>query len=169
MVCTLALIAAVLAGAGCGGSQSTGGGSDKTPYDFQKEGQVPPLEEAQIHEEPDVEEMPLEEVDLEVREAEAKVDTTARPEPPATIDGFRVQVFASVSRDTAENARKAAEERLGMRAYVDFVDAMYKVRVGDCRTREAAETVLRRCQESVYKDAWIVACPVLLEQLGPAE
>jgi len=160
----------VLLGVGCGGSQwAGGGGAEQTPYDFQKEGQVPPVEKAEVREEPDVEEMPLEEPTIEVREAEAKVDTTARPEPPTTVDGFRVQLFASVSRDTAENARKAAEERLGMRAYVDLVEGMYKVRVGDCRTREQAETVLRRCQERYYQDAWIVACPVLLERLGPAQ
>jgi len=161
----LPALAAALIIAGCGGSKSTGGGTEKGDYDFRTEGKVPPLAEAEVDEAPDVEEMPLEEGEVDVREAEAKVDSTTRPEPPTTIPGFRVQIFASVSFDTAEGARKAAETRLGIPAYVEKADGMFKVRVGDCLTRGDAEAVLKRCREGFYKDAWIVETPVRLDRL----
>jgi len=37
---------------------------------------------------------------------------------------------------------------------------MYKVRVGDCLTRECAEEIQHRCREAGYPDAWIVGTQV---------
>ena len=39
--------------------------------------------------------------------------------------------------------------------YVEHVDAIYKVRVGDCRSRDEAERLRLKCQAMGYKDAWI--------------
>lgn len=135
--------------------------TESQPYDFEKEGTIPPVDERT--EEPDVVETPVTDSDLEVEEAEAPPDTV-QPEAAkpvaAMVDGFRVQVFASSGADVAEGARRLAEARLGVPAYVEMVDGLYKVRVGDCRTREEAETLLARCRAGDYKDAWIVECPV---------
>jgi cell division septation protein DedD len=113
--------------------------------------------------------MPVTEEGLEVEEAEAPPDTVRRPVPTPTptaaaqntVDGFRVQVFASQSQEVAEAARRTAQARLGVPAYSELADGVYKVRVGDCLTRETAETLLSTCRAVYYKDAWIVESKVL--------
>jgi len=136
------------------------------PYDFHKEGAVP-AEKPEVKDEVDVEEMPVAEESLDVEEADIPPDTVSHADatpPGATrgmVDGFRVQVFAGQTQDVAEAARRTAQARLGMPAYVEFVDGLYKVRVGDCLTREDAESVLATCKAVFYKDAWIVESKVL--------
>lgn len=158
-----ALAVAGLAAAGCTPTArkgSAGRASQSQPYDFQKEGKVPPVE--QKAQEPDVVETPVTEPEIDVEEAEAPVDTTPpAPTPKAThIDGFRVQVFASAGRDIAEGARRLAEARLHASAYVEEGAGLFKVRVGNCRTREQAEKLLEKCRSGNYPDAWIVATKI---------
>jgi len=161
----LALFAAAFASCAPASQQRAKRGSQSQPYDFEKEGQIPPAPK-NVKEEADVEEMPVIEDTIEVEDAEAPPDTAPKPtSPPAgaapkTVDGFRVQVFASQSQDVAEAARRTAAARLGIPAYLEFVDGLYKVRVGDCRTREEAEGVLATCRSVFYKDAWIVETQV---------
>ena len=143
--------------------------SEKEPYELTSEGEIPPAEEAEVVEEADVEETVVLEEPIEVEETEAPVDTTTPPPPPDMLPGFRVQIFAAVAEDLAARAVTAAEERLGVRGYVELVDGMYKVRVGDCITRDEAESLLARCQETYYKDAWIVETPVRADRAGSAE
>ena len=76
------------------------------------------------------------------------------------VDGFRVQVFATGDEETAEAVREAAQEKMGIPVYVELVEGLYKVRIGDCATREAAEVLKQRCQEAGYGDAWIVETQV---------
>lgn len=153
-------VAAALAMPACAPASKTkppprAGESD--PYDFRDEGQIPPRRD--LPQEPDVVETPIEEADLVVEEADAPPDTaTAAPTPEAVyIDGFRVQVFASGSRDVAEGARRTALARTGQSAYIAHEDGLYKVRVGNCRTRAQAEKLLEKVRSGYYKDAWIVA------------
>jgi len=136
------------------------------PYDFKKEGKIPPVEKT-VQPEPDVEELVVEELPVESVEAEAPIDTTSKIDPNAgrvMLDGFRVQVFASGAEDVAASARAAAASRLGVMAYVELVDGLYKVRVGDCKTREQAQALLARCQDSYYTDAWIVECRIYADK-----
>jgi hypothetical protein len=140
--------------------------SEAQPYDFEKEGKIPPPSAAPAPEAADVEEEVVEETPLEVEEFEAPVDTTLDAPPPKTIDGFRVQVFVSVTEQVAEGARRAAEERLGVPAYVEWLEGMYKVRVGDCATREEATVLLRRCRETYYSDAYIVEAQVRADRVA---
>ncbi len=69
---------------------------------------------------------------------------------------FRVQILATSSEQSAMEAKKRVEKKLGFAAYVSFVDGMYKVRVGDCSSREEADKVRERCRGAGYSDAWIV-------------
>lgn len=131
--------------------------TEDQPYDVRDEGTIPPPD-ADVKPEADVEESAVEDAPLVVDEAEVRVDSTRVK--PATVDGFRLQVFASIDAEAAESARADAERRTGMRAYIQVIDRMYKVRVGDCLTREDAERALARVR-AVYPDAWIVASPVI--------
>jgi cell division septation protein DedD len=79
-----------------------------------------------------------------------------------TMDGYRVQIMASGNEDAAQSVKSAVSTRLGVPAYVEYVDSVYKVRVGDCPTREAAEALRDRCRKAGYGDAWIVSGKILM-------
>lgn len=163
----------VLVVAGCGAStaprkQSRVEPASKDGYDFRKEGKVPPPSGGQARPESDVEEIAIEDSTLEVSEADAPPDTAA-PAPAAaptaataaaTVDGFRIQLFASADRDVAQSARDAAVTRLRVPVYLDLEGGVYKVRAGDFGTREDAAATLPSVRSPYYPDAWIVAAKI---------
>jgi hypothetical protein len=78
-----------------------------------------------------------------------------------TVDGYRVQVIASSYQDNAENV--AAQLRAafgGVGVYVEHLQGLYKVRVGDYADRASAEAMRDRLRNAGYADAWIVKEPV---------
>ena len=134
--------------------------AQKNGYDFKSEGKIPPPAGGSAHPEADVEEMAVSDTTLDVSEADAPHDTTPPAATPAvsdsTADGFRIQIFASADRDVAENARSVAASRLKMPAYLDLDGGVYKVRVGDYATRDAASAALPSVRAQFYPDAWVV-------------
>jgi len=46
----------------------------------------------------------------------------------------------------------------------EFNSPYYKIRVGNCTTREAAEELLKRAANLNYRDAWIIRTPVKTEE-----
>jgi hypothetical protein len=138
------------------------------PYNLEDEGKIPPPEAQDRPIEADVEEIPLEDEDVVGENVAAPKDTTKTGQTgsgPAGVAGkeggfaipvFRVQILATSSEQSAQEAKNRAENRLGFPAYVTLVDGMYKVRVGDCTTREEADKVRERCRAAGYTDAWIV-------------
>jgi cell division septation protein DedD len=133
------------------------------PYDFKSEGNIPPLKRTEVVREADFEEVPLseEEVlgeDVEISPEESVLAPPVPEEP--TVPGFRVQVFATSDQETADAVREAARHKLGLPAYIEVVDELYKVRIGDCYDREEAEAVLQRCKDAGYGDSWIVETQV---------
>ncbi len=138
--------------------------SDAAPYDFKREGQVPPVTPADSRSEADVEEIPMTQESIDVSEAEAPpVDSTRAPAAAdTTADGFRVQVFASSDREVAENARVVASQRLRLPGYLDLEGGVYKVRVGDFVTRADADRALATIRAADYADAWIVPSKVVV-------
>jgi len=79
--------------------------------------------------------------------------------PPAggLVDGYRVQVLAS---SFADNAGRVADQLRaaypGVGVYVEHVQNLYKVRVGDYRDRAAAEAMRDKLKAAGYPGAWIV-------------
>jgi len=140
--------------------------SSAQPYDFEREGKVPPPEEPEPKPEADVEEIVVEENDIVGEDVVAPKDTTkAARGGPGRVEGkdggfalpvFRVQVLATTSEQSARDTKNKIEGRLGLPAYVAFEDGMYKVRVGDSPTRELAEKVRTKLRGAGYTDAWIV-------------
>jgi hypothetical protein len=138
------------------------------PYDLEQEGEIPPPPAEEVPAEADVEEIPVDNNDVEAENVEAPRDTTKSDETgagPAGVEGrdgsvavpvFRVQILATSSEQSALDAKNRVEKRLGLAAYISLVDGMYKVRVGDCATREEANKVREKCRGAGYTDAWIV-------------
>jgi hypothetical protein len=164
----LAACAALVVLAGCGATapaKKTTTRVEPAPsgsYDFRKEGKVPAPANGSAQPETDVEEVAVTDSNIDVSEVEAPPDTLTRPAPTATVaaDGFRIQLFASADREVAQNARSVASERLGLPAYLDLEEGVYKVRVGDFAKREDAAAALSAVRGKYYPDAWIVAARV---------
>lgn len=176
------LAAACLVLGGCTAVKQTPPAAKKTaePYRVEKEGKIPPLTASDVRREADHEEtyedLPVAEEPVTVETVEpvsevpaSAVDPAGSPvrsepasEPAKTMDGYRIQVFASANEAAARSAKEAVEVRLGAAAYVEYVDGMYKVRVGDCPTREEAEVLLKKCRDAGYGDAWVSAGRILV-------
>ena len=145
---------------------------DDKPYRFESDGQVPPPNVASMRAEVDrvdvFEEAPVESGALVVEGVETVEDLRVEDVADSGGAGFRVQVFASGDPDAAKGLEGEVEARLGVAAYVEHLDGMYKVRVGDCRTRAEAEALRRRCWLAGYGDAWIVASRINVNGAPPA-
>ena len=136
------------------------------PYEFAEEGDIPPLEDADVVTEADVEEIPVDQDEIVGENVEAPKDTSkvagGGPAGVAGKDGgfaipvYRVQILATTSEQSAKDAKKRVEKRLNFAAYISFEDGMYKVRVGDAATRAEANKIRERCRGGGYTDAWIV-------------
>lgn len=70
--------------------------------------------------------------------------------------GFRVQIFASETNDGAERMASQARFRVTEGVYVEYIYPYYKVRVGDCASREAADGLKARLVSMGYRDAFVV-------------
>ena len=83
------------------------------------------------------------------------------------VDGFRVQLFASKDIEKATLEQKEAEYMFlddSVAVYVKFESPMYKVRVGDCRSRDDAEKLQGIARRKGYPSAWIV--PTKVNSMG---
>lgn len=81
--------------------------------------------------------------------------STPAPPPPASVLGFRVQIFASSTEQNANRIAGDARDTFGD-AYVEFVAPYYKVRVGNCLTREEAESLKSKALNMGYRGAFVV-------------
>lgn len=82
---------------------------------------------------------------------------TERPVPPtAQILGFRVQIFASSTEKNASKVADDARTTLDENVYVDHIVPYYKVRIGDCLTREDAEFLKDKALRQGYTGAFVV-------------
>jgi hypothetical protein len=167
LVAVVALLAIGLSACAPSKTKAPEQASSKEPYEFEKEGDIPPPEETDVAAEVDVEEIPVEEEEIVGENVEAPKDTTRAtgggPGAVAGKDGsiavpvLRVQILATTSEQSALDAKKKIENRLRYAVYITHEDGMYKVRVGDCENRTEAEKVRRVCREAGYTDAWIVS------------
>ncbi|MCY3868645.1 MAG: SPOR domain-containing protein [Gemmatimonadetes bacterium] len=80
----------------------------------------------------------------------------ANMQPQAT-SGFRVQIFSSSTRGSAEDAQMQARVQLARDdVFIDFESPYFKVRVGNFQTRDDAEILLREVTKKGYETAFIV-------------
>ncbi len=91
------------------------------------------------------------------------------PEQKATIpinelvDGFRIQLISTKDLESATKAKLIAEEQfsdLQINFYLEFDSPYYKVRVGDFKTRDDAESIREVIRSRGYPKAWIVKTKV---------
>ena len=181
-VCLIALIAVSLAGIGCTALQKTPPATKKTtePYRVEKEGKVPPLAPTDVRkavdEEEKYEDLPVTDEGVVVEEfTPVEESQTSQPAGvgtqagPASVEtqretmmGYRIQIFASANESAARSVKEAVEVSVGVPAYVEIVDGVYKVRAGDCPSRPEAEALLEKCRGAGYGDAWIATTRIFM-------
>jgi len=88
--------------------------------------------------------------------AEAPASTPAQELTPAPKMGYRVQIGAFSFEEGANKVKIRAESELNQKVYVDFIEGMYKVRVGDFLTREDAEAYRDKLIGMGYNGAFLV-------------
>jgi hypothetical protein len=75
-----------------------------------------------------------------------------------TLQGYRIQIFASSRIDEALLAKQTAAQLITTDSlYIVFDPPVYKLRVGDYRTRLDANRALASIIQKGYPDAWIVS------------
>lgn len=122
--------------------------SDKTAYRLEEElPEKTPRREAQL----------VERMTPVLRDTFAVHDAVPEPDSqkPRYAIGYRLQVFASSDRSTAEKVRDRAAKETRMAAYLDYEDGLYKVRIGDFVERKEA-LAAKASVEKLFSDCWIV-------------
>lgn len=80
--------------------------------------------------------------------------------------GYRIQIFATASIDEANAMRLTAAQRVTEDSlYVVFDPPVYKVRIGDFRTKAEANLKLGSVSAMGFTDAWVVGDKIILRKL----
>ena len=81
------------------------------------------------------------------------------------VPGFRAQIFSSVDREATERVADRAHRVLGTdEVYVQFQPPQYKVTVGNCRTRDEVDDLVKRVRTKGYRDAFWMRTEILVEE-----
>ncbi|MEO0122884.1 MAG: SPOR domain-containing protein [candidate division WOR-3 bacterium] len=75
---------------------------------------------------------------------------------PASIYGFRVQIFASSTQKGASKVADDARGLFGGKVYIEHTPPYYKVRIGDCLTKEEAESLKNLAISKGFRGAFVV-------------
>jgi hypothetical protein len=103
----------------------------------------------------------------------SKTETEIKASSPITdsnelpfqeINGYRIQILATDNIETASLVEQEATDRFargGHKVYLIFEAPLYKIRVGDCRERLAAEELRDSAKQYGYQGAFIVKSKVI--------
>ncbi|MBI2952025.1 SPOR domain-containing protein [bacterium] len=76
--------------------------------------------------------------------------------------GYRVQVFSVTDRGEAQRFYEEARRRLNREdIYLQFEPPFFRVRVGNCQTRDAAEDLVRELEQAGYEAPFPVRTQIL--------
>ncbi|MBM3319422.1 MAG: SPOR domain-containing protein [Candidatus Eisenbacteria bacterium] len=77
------------------------------------------------------------------------------------VSGYRVQLYATREPEKAKAFAESARAHFREKIYVEYLEPYYKVRVGDCLTREEARLLLDRAKDAGFDEAWVTATLVM--------
>lgn len=69
---------------------------------------------------------------------------------------YRVQFFATQYPDEAAKMSDMVKNQLAENTYIDYKTPYYWVRVGDCATKEEAESLLAKIRNLGYQESWVI-------------
>jgi hypothetical protein len=76
------------------------------------------------------------------------------------VQGYRIQLIATTDENRAREIKKNAMLKLKEKVYLVFEAPNYKIRVGDCTTRDEAKAIQQDALANGFSDAWIVQSKV---------
>ncbi len=76
------------------------------------------------------------------------------------VEGYRVQLLATREEEVARRARADARTYFPENSYLLFDNPYYKLRLGDCLTRTAADSLQQRAMSKGFPGSWIVRSQV---------
>jgi hypothetical protein len=74
--------------------------------------------------------------------------------------GYRVQLIASSLKEEAESVAELAKGLFTEKVYLEYVEPLYRIRIGDFVRKDEAEKIRDKALELGYKNAWIVESPI---------
>jgi len=82
----------------------------------------------------------------------------AAPEANRAQSGprFRIQILASSQADMVRRAKSDAETATGLPVFMASEQSLYKLYVGDYKTKAEADAALPEIKSKGYADAWVV-------------
>jgi len=81
--------------------------------------------------------------------------------------GWKVQLFSTSDFFLADSIYQQAQQRFPDQAVEKVFDLpYYKIRVGNCQTREEAEKLLAKALELRYFDAWVIRTRIKVVERG---
>jgi len=108
------------------------------------------------------------EIITDIKEPSAEIQRERRDQDSTrTVEkmGWKVQIYSSTDFYQADTLfLKVLEDFIDQEVVKEFNSPYYKIRVGNCNTREAAEALLERAIELKYREAWIIRTPVKTEE-----
>lgn len=121
---------------------------------------LPPVEEVAVLPPPIEEEPVLPPPVIETPPMITEEPISPTPPPPtpapATIIGYRVQIFASSTQQNASRVAGDARTTFGNAIYVDHVPPYYKVRVGNCITKQEADVLKGKAIKAGFRGAFVI-------------
>jgi hypothetical protein len=88
-----------------------------------------------------------------------EVEAVASDTPPGSeteTSVYRVQIYTTKDRATAQAVKDEAEVDFGREVHLDYEVPYYKVRVGTYQTPQEAEPLLQEARRLGYRGAWAV-------------
>jgi hypothetical protein len=77
--------------------------------------------------------------------------------------GYRVQLIASPLKEEAESVAELAKGLFTEKVYLEYMEPLYRIRIGDFVRKDEAEKIRDKALELGYENAWIVESPIEME------
>ncbi len=97
---------------------------------------------------------------ITIPSAKVQASPAVPAEMPDLRSSYRVQVFATADSVLAAGRAAEVQELFDERVSVDLEESLYKVRIGDCASREVAEEVRRKALGLGLAGAFVVEVAV---------
>jgi len=98
--------------------------------------------------------------DLPVLEVVPAVSVAPDKGAAAVEQRFRIQILALSQIDMARREKVNAENAMKQPVFMASEQSLYKLYVGDFKTRAEAEAALPEIRKLGYKDAWVVSAKI---------
>lgn len=168
-LCGLGILCSALVAllAGCGSSKGSRTSSDSSPEDRERRVSLTQVERqfnpSDYDDELDAV-VQQHEIDQQRAASEASKDSLVIESEPS--QGYRIQIFATSNIDEANAMRLTTVQRVTEDSvYIVYDPPVYKVRVGDFRTRAEASQKLGSLNSIGFPDAWVVGDRILVRRI----